>query len=59
MIEFNQWINPNLNVVLKNFIKIKREYWIVVHENNYQLERIKVFCNFLREIVKKRIYNFN
>tara|TARA_E500000178_G_scaffold356428_1_gene434315 strand:+ start:9895 stop:10776 length:882 start_codon:yes stop_codon:yes gene_type:complete len=51
--------NPNLRVVLKNFIKIKREYWIVVDENNYQLERIKVFCNFLREIVKKRIYNFN
>ena len=51
--------NPNLRVVLKNFIKIKREYWIVVHENNYQLERIKVFCDFLREIVKKRIYNFN
>lgn len=51
--------NPNLKVVLKNFIKIKREYWIVVHENNYQLERIKVFCDFLREIVKKRIYNFD
>ncbi len=51
--------NPNLKIVLKNFIKIKREYWIVVHENNHQLERIKVFCDFLREIVKKRIYNFD
>ena len=51
--------NPNLNVVLKNFIKIKREYWIVIHENNHQLERIKVFCDFLREIVKKKNYNFD
>ena len=55
---FIAYNNPNLRVVLKNFIKIKREYWIVVHENNYELERIKVFCNFLKEIVKKRTYNF-
>ncbi len=49
--------NSNLEVVLKNFIKIKREYWIVVHENSFQLERIKVFCDFLRQLVKNKISN--
>ena len=47
--------NKNLEIVLKNFIRVKREYWIVVHENNFQLERIKVFCKFLRDLVKKKI----
>ena len=49
--------SKNLKIVLKNLIRIKREYWIVVHENNFQLERIKVFCNFLRELVKEKIIN--
>ena len=47
--------NRNLKVVLKDSIKIKREYWIIVHENNFQLERIKVFCDFIRELVKEKI----
>ena len=47
--------NRNLKVVLKDSIKIKREYWIIVHENNFQLERIKSFCDFIRELVKEKI----
>ena len=51
---FIAYNNPNLKVVLKNFIKIRREYWIVVHENNYELERIKVFLRFFERNCKEK-----
>ncbi len=40
--------------ILPNLINIKREYWVVVHENLYNLQRIKAVTSFLTEILKKR-----
>ncbi len=37
--------------ILPNLINIKREYWIVVHENLYNLKRIKAVTSFLNEIL--------
>ncbi len=43
--------------VLPNLINIKREYWLVVHENLYNLQRIKAVTTFLSNVLKieKRI----
>lgn len=37
--------------ILPDLINIKREYWIVVHENLYNLKRIKAVTSFLNEIL--------
>ena len=37
--------------ILPDLINIKREYWIVVHENLYNLKRIKAVSSFLNEIL--------
>ncbi len=44
--------------VLPNYINIKREYWIVVHENLHNLQRIKAVTTFLTEILKLEKNNF-
>ena len=44
--------------VLPNYINIKREYWIVVHENLHNLQRIKAVTTFLTEILKIEKNNF-
>ncbi len=38
--------------ILQDIINIKREYWIVVHENLYNLQRIKAVTSFLTQILK-------
>ena len=47
----------NLIKILPNEINIIREYWIVIHENLYQLQRIKVVSEFLDKIIKKEKIN--
>ena len=37
----------DLKVILPEKINIKREYWIVVHENNFHLRRIKAVTDFI------------
>ena len=44
--------------ILSNYINIKREYWIVVHENLHNLQRIKAVTTFLTEILKIEKNNF-
>ena len=45
----------NLVAVLHELINIKREYWIVIHENLYNLQRIKAVAGFITKILRKRI----
>ena len=45
----------NLVPVLHELINIKREYWIVIHENLYNLQRIKAVAGFITKILRKRI----
>ncbi len=45
----------NLVTILPELINIKREYWIVIHENLYNLQRIKAVAGFVTEILRKRI----
>ncbi len=45
----------NLVSVLHELINIKREYWIVIHENLYNLQRIKAVAGFITKILRKRI----
>ena len=44
---------PELKKVLENEINIKREYWMIVHENLFKLQRIKVVCRFITEIMRE------
>ncbi len=44
--------------ILPNQINIKREYWMVVHENLFNLQRVKAVINFLNSIIKKEKKNF-
>jgi DNA-binding transcriptional LysR family regulator len=44
---------PELKKVLENQINIKREYWMIVHENLFKLQRIKVVCKFITEIMRE------
>ena len=44
---------PELKKVLEDQINIKREYWMIIHENLFQLQRIKVVCTFLTEIIRE------
>ena len=44
--------HEDLVPVLPNLVNIKREYWLVVHENLYNLQRIKAVTSFLGEILK-------
>ena len=44
--------HQDLVPVLPNLVDIKREYWLVVHENLYNLQRIKAVTSFLSEILK-------
>ena len=39
--------HQDLVPVLPNLVNIKREYWLVVHENLYNLQRIKAVTSFL------------
>ena len=41
--------------ILPKLINIKREYWIVIHENLYNLQRIKAVARFVTDILRKRI----
>lgn len=43
----------NLVKVLPEVINVTREYWIVIHENLFQLKRIKVVSDFLTRIIEK------
>ena len=49
----------NLVPILPDAINIKREYWIVVHENLSNLQRIKAVTNFLTFILKNEKKNFD
>lgn len=49
----------SLEVILPNYINIKREYWVNIHENSHQFKRIKVVTNFLSEIMKKEKISFS
>ena len=49
----------DLVLVLGDKINIKREYWVVSHENNYQLERYRAVFVFLKELFKNNIVNDN
>ena len=44
--------HQDLIPILPNLVNIKREYWLVVHENLYNLQRIKAVTSFLGEILK-------
>lgn len=44
--------------ILPNKINIKREYWMVVHENLYNLQRIKAVISFLNSVIKSERKNF-
>lgn len=44
---------PELKKVLEDQINIKREYWMIIHENLFQLQRIKVVCTFLTDIIRE------
>ena len=44
--------------ILQEFINIKREYWMVVHENVHNLQRIKAVTNFLTLVIKKEKKDF-
>ena len=48
----------DLILILPNLIKIKREYWMVVHENSHNLQRIKAVTNFFTKILRKEERNF-
>lgn len=47
--------HQDLQKVLKKDINIKREYWMVVHENIYQLQRVKVVCTFITEKIRESL----
>ena len=49
--------HDDLVLVLGDKINIKREYWVVSHENNYQLERFRAVFVFLKELFKNNIVN--
>ena len=51
--------HQDLQKVLKKDINIKREYWMVVHENIYQLQRVKVVCTFITEKIRESLKNLN
>ena len=44
--------------ILCNSINIKREYWMVVHENIAHLQRIKAVTGFLTDVLKKERNKF-
>ncbi len=44
--------NKDLKILLKNDIKIKREYWIVVHEDLIKLKRVRAVIDFLTKKIK-------
>ena len=44
--------------ILPKSIKIKREYWIVIHENLSNLRRIKAVSSFLTTVLKNEKKNF-
>ena len=44
-----------LKKVLEDQINIKREYWMIVHENLFKLQRIKVVCKFIKEIMRENL----
>ena len=44
-----------LKKVLEDQINIKREYWMIVHENLFELQRIKVVCKFIKEIMRENL----
>ena len=48
---FVAYKEKDLKVILPEKINIKREYWIVVHENNFQLRRIKAVTDFVTTIL--------
>lgn len=43
----------NLKILLKDEIKIKREYWVVVHEDLIKLKRVRAVVDFLTDRVEK------
>ena len=49
--------HDDLVLVLGDKINIKREYWVVSHENNYQLERFRAVFVFLKELFKNKVVN--
>tara|TARA_A100001011_G_scaffold342722_1_gene376482 strand:- start:557 stop:1447 length:891 start_codon:yes stop_codon:yes gene_type:complete len=46
-----------LVIILDDYIKISREYWIVVHEDLIKLKRVRVVLDFLKDIIKKERKN--
>ncbi len=48
---FVAYKEKDLKVILPKKINIKREYWIVVHENNFHLRRIKAVTDFVTTIL--------
>ena len=48
---FVAYKEKGLKVILPEKINIKREYWIIVHENNFHLRRIKAVTDFVTTIL--------
>ncbi len=50
--------NDTIELVLKNDVKISREYWIIVHEDLLKLKRIRLVVDFFTNAIKKEKRNF-
>ena len=48
----------SLRIVLKNKIKVSRQYWVTVHEDLLKINRIRNVVDFFSNSVKKEIKNF-
>ena len=49
----------NLILILPKKIKIKREYWIVIHEDLINIKRIRVVVDFISRVMKLEKNNLN
>ena len=47
------------NLILPKKIKIKREYWIVIHEDLINIKRIRVVVDFISRVMKLEKNNLN
>ena len=56
---FVAYKEKDLKVILPKKINIKREYWIVVHENSFHLRRIKAVTGFVTTILMMKKISFN
>lgn len=45
--------DPNFVRVLRNDVEIKREFWLVVHEDLRHVARVEAVCDFLTQLLKQ------